>query len=124
MVAPAVKPEVAPISPVPRVEIPLPRAIHEQPKPMGSEPKSEKLLIPESKKQDPKPQVENLLKPTHEGKLPKKPELTILNKAKKMLETLNSPEKARNTSASKTASTSIKNENGLQTPGEQEDNQD
>jgi len=120
VVAPAVKPEVAPISPVPRVEIPLPRAIHEQPKPMGSEPKSEK---PESK-QDPKPQVENLLKPTHEGKLPKKPELTILNKAKKMLETLNSPEKARNTSASKTASTSIKNENGLQTPGEQEDNQD
>ena len=89
---------------------------------MSSEPKSEK---PESK-QDPKPQVENLLKPTNEGKLPKKPELTILNKAKKMLETLNSPEKARNTSASKTASTSIKNEylTGLMTPDEQEDNQD
>jgi hypothetical protein len=52
--------------------------------------------------------------------------LTILNKAKKMLETLNSPEKARNTSASKTASASIKNEylNGLVTPDEQEDNQD
>ena len=54
--------------------------------------------------------------------------INILNKAKKMLETLNSPEKARNTSASKTANTSIKNEsndlNGLLTPGEQEDNQD
>jgi len=95
---------------------------------MSSEPKSEK---PESKLLnvtviDPKPQVENLVKPTNEGKLPKKPELTILNKAKKMLETLNSPEKARNTSASKTASTSIKNEylNGLMPPDEQEDNQD
>ena len=43
-----------------------------------------------------------------------------------MLETLNSPEKARNTSASKTANASIKNEylNGLMTPDEQEDNQD
>jgi hypothetical protein len=93
---------------------------------MSSEPKSEK---PESK-QDPKPQVEikqyNLLKPTNEDKLPKKPELTILNKAKKMSETLNSPEKARNTSASKTVSASIKNEdqNGLMAPDEEEDNQD
>jgi len=126
---PEVKPEEIKIKPVPRVVIPLPRAIHEQPKPVNlelklvnSEPKSEK---PESN-QESKPIVEKLLKPTTEGKLPKKPELTILNKAKKMLETLNSPGKAKITTLTKAANINTKNEylSGLITPVEKDDNQD
>jgi len=119
---PEVKPEEPKIKPVPRVVIPLPRAIHDQPKPVNSEPKPEK---PESI-QEPKPSVEKLLKPTTEGKLPKKSELTILNKAKKMLETLNSPGKAKIATLTKAANINTKNEylSGLITPVEKEDNQD